>query len=91
MPSRMAGSKFNKSAPPKVPGATIKIENDRKWSPTISSLLRALAPHVHPKLTAMAVRDMTPNIGAVPQIEDTTPSPAGQTTPGPASARRRGI
>ena len=32
-----------------------------------------LAPHVHPKLTAMAVRDMTPNIGAVHQIEDTTP------------------
>ena len=31
----------------------------------------ALAPYVHPKLTAMAVRDMTP---ARPQIEDSTPS-----------------
>jgi hypothetical protein len=33
----------------------------------------ALAPYVHPKLTAMAVRDMTPDIGAT-QIEDPTPS-----------------
>ena len=32
----------------------------------------ALAPYVHPKLTAMAVRDMTPASGA--QIEDSTPS-----------------
>jgi hypothetical protein len=32
----------------------------------------ALAPYLHPKLTAMAVQDMTPAIGA--QIEDSTPS-----------------
>jgi hypothetical protein len=32
----------------------------------------ALAPYLHPKLTAMAVQDMTPAIGA--QIEDISPS-----------------
>src|SRR5271168_4876374 len=32
----------------------------------------AMAPYVHPKLTAVAVRDMTPAIGA--QIEDSSPS-----------------
>jgi hypothetical protein len=32
----------------------------------------ALAPYLHPKLTAMAVQDMTPAIGA--QIEDSAPS-----------------
>jgi hypothetical protein len=31
-----------------------------------------LAPYVHPKLTAMAVRDMTPGIGV--QVQDSTPS-----------------
>ena len=33
----------------------------------------ALAPYMHPKLTAMVVRDMTPDIRAA-QIEDSTPS-----------------
>jgi hypothetical protein len=33
----------------------------------------ALAPYVHPKLTAMAVRDMTRDAGGA-QIEDSTPS-----------------
>jgi hypothetical protein len=33
----------------------------------------ALAPYLHPKLSAMAVRDMTPGAGAA-QIEDSTPS-----------------
>jgi hypothetical protein len=33
----------------------------------------ALAPYIHPKLTAMAVRDMTPGARAA-QIEDSTPS-----------------
>jgi hypothetical protein len=32
----------------------------------------ALAPYLHPKLTAMAVRDMRANVSA--QIEDNTPS-----------------
>jgi hypothetical protein len=33
----------------------------------------ALAPYLHPKLSAMAARDMTPGAGAA-QIEDSTPS-----------------